>query len=170
MIEANITWMPYQLEPNAPPEGFSTHDYLAKKIGGEQAVKRSHEMLSKLAAEIDLPIALEKATVFPNTLEAHRLVHWAGLIGPEMQDRIARALFEANFVKGENVGDHAVLARIAGECGMDRDVVEHKLGSDADRNVVLGEIRDAQRMGAQSVEVFVNALRQIAGMKRKATS
>jgi predicted DsbA family dithiol-disulfide isomerase len=185
VIEANITWKPYQLEPNAPPEGFDTHDYLTRKIGGEQAVKRSHEMLTRLAAEIDLPIALEKATVFPNTLDAHRLVHWAGLNGSDMQDKIARALFEANFVHGENVGDHVVLVRIAGDCGMDRAMVEQKLATDADRDLVLGEIRDAQHMGvtgvpcfiidkqyavtgAQSVEVFVNAFRQIAEMKKKA--
>lgn len=185
IIVADIAWKPYQLEPNAPPEGFDTHEYLAKKIGGTEAVKRSHEMLGKLAAEIDLPIALDKATVFPNTLDAHRLIRWAGIVGADLQDKVARALFEANFVDGENVGDHAVLARVAEECGMDRRTVEEKLGSDADRDLVIGEIRDAQRMGvtgvpcfiidrqyavtgAQSVEAFVNAFRQIAEMKRKA--
>lgn len=187
VIEAEITWKPYQLEPNTPPEGFDTMDYLAKKIGGHEAVKRSHEMLSRLAAEIDLPIALGKAAIFPNTLDAHRLIHWAGIVSAEMQDKVARALFKANFVDGENVGEHSVLARVASECGIDRGTIEQKLASDADRDLVIGEIRDAQRMGvsgvpcfiidrqyavtgAQSVEVFVNAFRQIAEMKEKAAS
>jgi predicted DsbA family dithiol-disulfide isomerase len=184
-VQADITWKPYQLEPNAPPEGFDSMDYLARKIGGVDAVKRSHEMLGKLAAEIDLPIALEKATIFPNTFDAHRLVHWAGQVNAETQDAVARALFEANFVEGRNVGDRATLVEIAGKCGMDTVAVAEKLATDADREQVQAEITQAQRMGvsgvpcfvidnqyavtgAQSVEVFVNALRQIAEMKAKA--
>lgn len=185
IVQADISWKPYQLEPNAPPEGFDVLDYLGKKLGGVDAVKRSHEMLRKLAAEIDLPMQIEKATRFPNTFDAHRLVHWAELIGSEMQDKIARALFTANFVEGRDVGDRATLVQIAGENGMDRKTVEQKLATDDDRDHVHDEIGNAQRMGvsgvpcfvidkqyavtgAQSVEVFVNAFRQIAEMKRKA--
>jgi predicted DsbA family dithiol-disulfide isomerase len=185
VVKADISWKPYQLEPNAPPEGFDALDYLGKKLGGVDAVKRSHEMLRKLAAEIDLPMQIEKATKFPNTLDAHRLFHWAGLVGSEMQDKVARALFAANFVEGRDVGDHATLVQIAGECGMDRRVVEQRLASDDDRALILEEIRNAQKMGvsgvpcfvidkqyavtgAQSVEAFVNAFRQIAEMKREA--
>ena len=185
VVQAEISWKPYQLEPNAPPEGFDVMDYLGAKLGGVDAVKRSHQMLADLAAEIDLPIAQENATRFPNTLDAHRLIHWAGIIGTEMQDKVARALFEANFVDGLDVGDTAILASIASACGMDIKTVERKLATDADRDHVLGEIRNAQRMGvsgvpcfivdrqyaitgAQSVEVFVNSLRQIAEMKRSA--
>jgi predicted DsbA family dithiol-disulfide isomerase len=184
IVTADISWKPYQLEPNAPPEGFDALDYLGKKLGGIDAVKRSHEMLRKLAAEIDLPMQIEKATKFPNTLDAHRLIHWAGLVGSEMQDKIAHALFTANFVEGHDVGDRATLVHIAGENGMDRKAVEQKLGSDDDRALILEEIRNAQKMGvsgvpcfvidkqyavtgAQSVEAFVNAFRQIAEMKRK---
>lgn len=185
VVQAEICWKPYQLEPNAPPEGFDVMDYLGAKFGGTDAVKRSHQMLADLAAEIGLPIALEKATRFPNTLDAHRLILWAGIIGTEMQDKVARALFEANFVDGLDVGDITTLTDIASACGMDRKMIEQKLASDADRDHVFDDIRDAQRMGvssvpcfivdrqyaitgAQSVEVFVNALRQIAEMKRKA--
>lgn len=185
VVQAEVSWKPYQLEPNAPPEGFDVMDYLGAKLGGTDAVRRSHQMLADLAAEIGLPIALEKATRFPNTLDAHRLIWWAGIIGTEMQDKVARALFEANFVDGLDVGDAVTLATIASACGMDKKAIEQKLATDADREHVRGEIRNAQRMGvsgvpcfivdrqyaitgAQSVEVFVNSLLQIAEMKRAA--
>ncbi|MBL0372976.1 DsbA family oxidoreductase [Rhizobium sp. KVB221] len=184
-VRASVHWKPYQLDPNAPAEGYDAMKHLAAKLGGVEAVRRSHEMLGKLAAEIDLPIALEKAKVFPNTLDAHRLIHWAGLIGADLQDRVAHALFQANFVDGLDVGDQSVLAKIAADCGMNGADVAAKLASDADRDHVQAEIANAQRMGvtgvpcfivdrqyaitgAQSVEVFVNALRQIAELKRKA--
>ena len=185
IVKAEISWKPYQLEPNAPPEGFDSMDYLGRKLGGVDGVKRAHDMLTNLAGEVGLPIAFEKASRFPNTLDAHRLIHWAGLVGAETQDKVARALFTANFVDGLDVGSVATLIEIAADCGMDRTAVEQKLATDADRDHVLTEISQAQRMGvsgvpcfvidkqyavtgAQSVEVFVNAFRQIAEMKMQA--
>lgn len=184
-ISADITWKPYQLEPNVPPGGFDTFDYLAKKIGGADQVRRSHEMLTKMGAEIGLPFALDKARRFPNTLDAHRLIHWAGLLGHDMQDKISRALFKANFVDGLDVGDRAVLLQIATDMGMDRRTVEKRLEDGSDLDLIKGEIAHAQRMGvtgvpcfvfehqyavtgAQSVEAFATALKQIAEMKTQA--
>ena len=185
-IEAKITWKPYQLEPNAPPEGFEAFDYLARKIGGAERVRQSHEMLTKMGAEIGLPFAFEKATRLPNTLDAHRLLHWAGKIDAATQDKVAHALFTANFVEGRNVGDHTVLAEIASACGMDDKDISRKLATDEDRDTIHDEIVNAQRMGvtgvpfvvidgkyaisgARAVDVFANALKQIAGMKEQAT-
>lgn len=184
-VTASITWKPFQLEPNAPPEGFDTFDYLSHKIGGPERVRQSHKMLTQMGAEIGLPFALDKAKTFPNTLDAHRLLHWAGKIGPEVQDKVAHALFTANFVEGRNVGDHQTLADIAAACGMDGDDVKRRLAADEDRDTIGTEIANAQRIGvtgvpffvidgkyaisgAQGVDVFTNALRQIAGMREKA--
>lgn len=183
-VSATISWKPYQLEPNAPPEGFDTFEYLSRKIGGPDRVRQSHEMLKNLGAEIGLPFALERATRFPNTLDAHRLLHWAGQHSAETQDKIAHALFTANFVEGRNVGDHVVLADIAAANGMNGADVAKRLANDEDRDTVRHEIANAQRIGvsgvpffvfdgkyavsgAQGVEVFANALRQIAEMKAK---
>lgn len=183
-VEAEVTFKPFQLEPNTPPEGFDTFDYLAKKIGADR-VRQSHEMLKGLGAEIGLPFELEKATRFPNTLDAHRLIHWAGMIGEEVQQKIAAALFRANFVESKDVSDHNVLSHIAGDAGMDRKNVAAMLAGDIDRDTIRESIEQAQHMGvsgvpffviedkyavtgAQSVEVFTNALRQIAEMKAKA--
>lgn len=184
-MTTNIAWKPYQLEPNAPPEGFATLDYLSRKIGGAERVRQSHAMLTQMGAEIGLPFAFEKATVLPNTLDAHRLLHWAGQAGGRTQDKIAHALFTANFVEGRNVGDQRTLADIASACGMDGQDVKRRLATDEDRDTIRSEIANAQRMGvsgvpffvidgkyaisgAQSVEVFIGALRQIAGTKVQA--
>lgn len=184
VVSADVTWKPFQLEPNAPPEGFDTFEYLSRKIGGPERVRQSHEMLKGLGAEIGLPFALEKATKFPNTLDAHRLIYWAGKVSAEIQDKVAHALFAANFVEGRDVGDHGVLADIARACGMDGADVKRRLASDDDRDTVRQEIANAQRMGvsgvpffiidgkyavsgAQGVDVFANGLRQIAEMKAK---
>lgn len=185
-IKANVTWKPFQLDPNTPPEGVNAFDYLARKIGGAERVRQSHEMLTKLGAEIDLPFAFEKTRIFPNTLDAHRLLLWAGQSGSETQDKVAHALFTANFVEGRNVGDHDVLVEVANACGMDGDAVRQRLATDEDKDTIGQEIGQAQQMGvsgvpffviegkyaisgAQGVDVFANALKQIAGMKAQAS-
>lgn len=182
-ISAKITWKPYQLEPNAPPGGFDAFDYLSRKIGGAERVRQSHDMLTRMGEEIGLPFAFEKTKVLPNTLDAHRLLYWAGQAGSETQDTVARALFKANFVDGRNVGDLDVLADIASAAGIDREIVTRRLATEDDRDTVLQQIAAAQAMGvsgvpffivdgkytisgAQGVDVFANALRQIAGLKQ----
>lgn len=184
-IEARVTWKPFQLDPTTPPEGVDAMDYLARKIGGPERVRQSHDMLDRLGAEIGLPFAFEKRSIIPNTLDAHRLLHWAGALGPDVQDKVANALFAANFVEGRNVGDRDVLADIARANGMDGDAVLLSLGTDEDRETVRQEIADAQRMGvsgvpffviegkyaisgAQAIEVFEKALRQIAARDSEA--
>jgi predicted DsbA family dithiol-disulfide isomerase len=181
-VTANIAWKPYQLEPDAPQEGFDAFDYLARKIGGAERVRQSHEMLTRMGAEIGLPFAFDKTTRLPNTLDAHRLLYWAGQIDAATQDKVAHALFTANFVKGRDVGDHQVLADIATAAGMDGPAVAQRLATDQDRDTIRQEIAKAQQLGvsgvpffvvdgkyaisgAQGVDVFANALRQIAGMK-----
>lgn len=180
-LKANVAWKPYQLEPNAPPEGFDAADYLARKLG-EERVKQSHQMLTGLGAEIGLPFAFEKTRRIPNTLDAHRLIHWAGAVDAATQDKVAHALFTANFVEGRDVGDHDVLLEIATAAGMDGDVVRGKLASAEDRETIRNEITRAQSLGvsgvpffvidgkyaisgAQGIDVFVNALKQIAEKK-----
>jgi predicted DsbA family dithiol-disulfide isomerase len=181
-IDARVTWKPYQLDPTTPPEGVDAMDYLARKIGGAERVRQSHDMLEKLGAEIGLPFAFEKRSIIPNTLDAHRLLFWARAMGAETQDKVAHALFSANFVEGRNVGDHQVLVEIARDCGMDGDEISGRLATDEGSDTVRDEIAGAQRLGvsgvpffvidgkyaisgAQGVDVFVSALKQIAGKK-----
>ena len=178
-VEADIHWKPFQLDPETPAEGHDAFEHLARKIGGPERVREGHAMLTRLGAAIDLPFAFEKAKIMPNTLDAHRLIRWAGELSADKQDEVVHALFTANFVEGRNIGDRSVLADIAEAAGMDRAAVEQKLASDEGKDDIRTEIVHAQRVGvtgvpffivndkyaisgAQEVETFVNALSQIA--------
>jgi len=184
-VGVDVNWRPYQLNPDIPPEGVDQKAYLEEKLGGAEAVARGHEMLTKLGAEVGIHYDFAAIRIGPNTLDAHRLLHWASMEGREVQDRVATALFKANFEEGRNVGDHAVLAEIAESCGMDRKLAENLLASDADRDTILGEIEAAQKMGvtgvpffiidgqyaisgAQTPDVLASALRDVAKLKAEA--
>ena len=184
-VGVDVNWRPYQLNPDIPPEGVDQKAYLEEKLGGAEAVARGHDMLTKLGSEVGIDYDFAAITIGPNTLDAHRLLHWALMEGREVQDRVATALFKSYFEQGLNVGDHAVLAEIAENCGMDRKLAENLLASDADKAAILGEIEAAQKMGvtgvpffiidgqyaisgAQTPDVLASALRDVAKLKAEA--
>ncbi len=93
-------------------------------------------MLRGLGREAGIDYQFDKVEIEPNTLDAHRLLHWAATGGPEQQNAVASALFKANFEEGRNVGDEETLLAIAEGAGMERAVVARLLDSDADRDTV----------------------------------
>ena len=177
-----VAWRPFQLNPDMPAEGVDHKKHLAEKLGGEEAVARAHEMLAGLGQEAGIDFDFPAVKISPNTLDAHRLLRWAMIEGPEVQSRVAVALFKAYFEEGRNVGDRAVLLDIAEAAGMDRAVVTALFSAGADVDSVKEEIGMARDMGvtgvpcfiidnkyavmgAQSVDVLTNAFREIAAMK-----
>ncbi|MGE7370983.1 DsbA family oxidoreductase [Neorhizobium sp. NPDC001467] len=184
-VGIDINWRPYQLNPDIPSEGVDHHKYLAEKLGGEEAVKQAHERLAAFGKEVGINFDFAAIKIGPNTLDAHRLIHWAMMEGREIQDTVATALFKANFEEGRNIGDHAVLLDIAEQAGLDRKVIENLLGSQADKDTVRAEIAAAKDMGvsgvpffiidqqyavsgAQTPDVLANAFRDIAAAKAEA--
>jgi predicted DsbA family dithiol-disulfide isomerase len=173
----NVRWRPYQLDPSVPPEGMDRAEYIAKKFGDISALDAAHKRLEDMGRAEGISYAFEKITRSPNTINAHRLVRFAGEEGKE-SDLVTR-LFAANFTEGRDVGNLDTLADIAGEAGMDRDATLRRLQTDEGRSEVLAEIQDAYRIGvtgvptfilaqrygvvgAQSVETLADAIRQVA--------
>jgi predicted DsbA family dithiol-disulfide isomerase len=181
-ISVDVNWRPYRLNPDYPPDGVDQKAELEKKLGGKERVDQAHATLTQLGRDVGINYNFDAIKVGPNTLDAHRLSLWAHAEGRDMQDTVITALFKANFEEGRNIGDHAVLADIAEQAGMNRDVIAKLLSSDADKDTIVAEIDAAQQMGvsgvpffildqkyavsgAQTQDVLINALRDIAKMK-----
>lgn len=149
-----IEYHPFQLNPDFPPEGMDRTAYLEGLFGPGGEVKAD----AQVGTEADLTgldFAPEKMTRMPNTLDAHRLMHWAALEGRQLA--VVSALFKANFAEGRDISDHEVLADIAAACGMDRDVVARLLASDADKDDLSARDEDARRKGVSAVPTYVIA-------------
>jgi predicted DsbA family dithiol-disulfide isomerase len=154
-VGVDINWRPYRLNPEYPPEGVDHKAALEKKLGGAERVAEGHKMLTQLGSEVGIKFDFDAVKISPNTLDAHRLIHWAMVEDREKQDRVVDALFKANFEQGRNVGDHAVLLDIAEACGLDRTVTASLLASDADSDLIVAEIKAAQDMGVSGVPFFI---------------
>lgn len=148
-----ISWRPYQLDPNVPKEGLDRRDYMRAKFGDGERVKGMSETLRQYGEELGIAFAFDKADKRPNTIDSHRLIRWASSVG--VQDAVVEALFKAYFEQGRDIGDAAVLTDIAAACGMDGDLVADLLASDADIELVTRESGLAGQMGIQGVPAFV---------------
>jgi predicted DsbA family dithiol-disulfide isomerase len=185
-IAVDVHWRPYQLDPTIPAEGKDRKAYMLAKFGSEEKLRQIHDRIVPLGAAEGIDFHFEDIRIAANTLDAHRVIRWAASAGDGVQGRVTKALFSANFEKGESIGDKAELARIAGENGMDAATVAALLATDADIDAVQAEIEQAQRMGvtgvpffvlegkyaisgAQDPETLADAIRQVAAMKASGT-
>lgn len=180
-----VNWHPYRLDPDATSDGADYRSHLIEKFGSAERLDQMQDTLRQHGRDIGVNFQFEAIKVRANTLDAHRLLHWARVEGNELQDRVATALFKAHFEDGLNIADHGVLVQIAGTSGLDPAVIGSLLASDADKDTVLEEIEAARKMGvngvpflifdgqyavsgAQEPEVIASALRDIANMKAEA--
>ncbi|WP_170458921.1 DsbA family oxidoreductase [Ruegeria arenilitoris] len=150
-----IEWHPFQLNPDMPEGGMDRREYLERKFGGKEGAVRAYAPVVEHAEKAGLNIDFEAMKRTPNTLDAHRLIHWAGIEGK--QNQVVDALFTAYFVQGRDIGDHEVLADIADSVGMDAAVVLKLLKSDADRDDIRQRDTHSREMGVNSVPTFIVA-------------
>ncbi len=150
-----IEWHPFQLNPDMPAEGVDKRDYLAARFGSVERVDQIHGQLRDTARKNGVDMDPDTPKRIPNTLDAHRLIHWAGLEG--RQTPVVSALFRAYWKEGRDIGNPEVLADIAAGCGMDREAVKRLLASDADASDIRARDEDARRKGVSAVPTFLIA-------------
>ncbi|SDC12841.1 DsbA family oxidoreductase [Ruegeria marina] len=150
-----IEWHPFQLNPDMPDAGMDRREYLESKFGGKEEAVRAYAPVVEHAQKAGLNINFEAMKRTPNTLDAHRLIHWAGIEGKQAQ--AVDALFRAYFTEGRDIGDHEVLGDIADSIGMDAAVVQKLLKTDADRDDIAKRDAHSREMGVNSVPTFIVA-------------
>ena len=147
-----MRWLPFQLNPDLPASGMPRREYIERKWGPG----RGPEVYARVAAagrSVGLPFAFENISVQPNTLEAHRLLHYAEQHG--RQDEVAEELFKAYFIEGANLADPETLAAVAERAGLDRAKVAAYLASDTDRDIVQQGDAEARSAGVGGVPFFI---------------
>jgi predicted DsbA family dithiol-disulfide isomerase len=150
-----VEWHPFQLNPDMPADGVDRRQYLEVKFGGKDRAVEIYARVEAAAKAAGVAIDFAAIPRVPNTLNAHRLIHWAGQDGK--QNAAVAALFRAYWQQGRDIGDAEVLAEIAAECGLDRAVVARLLASDADLEVIVARDAHARTRGVNAVPTFVLA-------------
>ncbi len=154
--DVEIVWRAFELDPSAPrtqPTGVSHAERVARKYGMTvaEAEERTRH-LTDLAAKDGLDFRFDRLRP-GNTFDAHRLIHLAGERG--VQDAMKERLLRAYLTEGEAIGDVEVLARLAGEAGIDADEARAVLAGDAYANDVRADEDEARALGINGVPFFV---------------
>lgn len=150
-----IEWHPFQLNPTMPAGGMDRREYLETKFGGRANALKVYGQIAQAAEESGLEIDFAAIERTPNTLDAHRLIHWAGIEG--RQTAVVTALFKAYFQEGKDIEDPATLRAIAEGAEMDGDMIARLLASDADRADIIARDSHARQRGVNSVPTFIVA-------------
>ena len=150
-----LEWHPFQLNPDMPAEGMDRRAYLEAKFGGKEGAVQAYMPVMERAEAAGLKINFEAIARTPNTLDAHRLIHWAGI--EDRQTPVAMALFRAYFDEGRDIGDHDVLADIADGVGMDAAVVRKLLQTNSDADDIRARDAKFREMGITGVPTFIVA-------------
>jgi predicted DsbA family dithiol-disulfide isomerase len=127
--------------------------FLEAKFGSREAVEALFARVREAGRAYDLDYAFERITLRANTLQAHRLIHWAQQRGEAEQ--LVERLFVAQFQRGEYVGDVALLTQIAAECGYPPAEVAAYLASTQDVDTVRSQEAEGRAAGIRQVPTFI---------------
>jgi predicted DsbA family dithiol-disulfide isomerase len=153
-LAANVRWLPFQLSPDLPREGRDRREHYASIFGPERAEQIMAGMAER-GRDDGIAFQVKPGARSPNTLSAQVLLHWAGQQPGVDQGALAEALFAAHHEACDDIGDPAVLARIAGEHGMDAGQVLADLRSGKDEDAVTAQIDELRQLGIGGVPFFI---------------
>ena len=153
--EAEITFKPYELNPNAPQEGESKQEYFIRNYGAESLSRldASSRHLAEAGQAEGVVFNFDKSDKIHNTFNGHRLIWLAAQYGVQVE--VAKALFKANFTNGENVNDPAILIKIGQAHGIPTERLQDFFNSEEGKDEVKGLEHWAQQAGITGVPAFI---------------
>jgi len=151
--DLTVRWRAFQLNPDMPREGMDRTDYVVRKFGSMDGANRIYDAVKAAAAEEEIPLALDHIQRAPNTLRAHQLIHLAGENG--VQDQVVEDLFQAYFMRGEDVSALEVLEKAATRAVLEADAVRSALEREDALHIVQTEDQEARGAGIQGIPTFV---------------
>ena len=154
-VPVHVNWRPFFLNPWVPREGISRDEYLTAKFGSPEAYKGIAGRVVQAAAEEGLEYHSDRVKRQPNTIDCHRLIHWAEADGKAAQ--MKQRLMELYFRDGGDLTSTDVLVQAAADIGMDADSVRRRLGTDEDVELISGHAQEASEKGISGVPTFVFA-------------
>lgn len=118
-IEANIHFLPYELNPEMDSQGEAINDHLKSRYQwNESKLSRYRNHLLNVAKKAGVGMNFTKRTHYYNTHKAHLLLHWSE--ASNNQQAMNEKLIDAYFQRGLNISDTQTLLNLTTELGLDR--------------------------------------------------
>ena len=162
-IQADITWQPFELNPQMPPEGQEITEHITQKYGiSEQQAEQNRAAIRERGLSVGYEFGNRGGGRIYNTFDAHRLLHWANELGKQTELKLA--LFNLYFQQSGNPSDHQQLINVVESIGLDVAQAKQILDSDKYTSEVRKQQQFYQAAGVSSVPaVIVNDKHLISG-------
>lgn len=151
---SEVSWYPYQLNPDMPQDGMAFDDYLAMRFGNAANIRPVLETLVAEGRREGIDFHFDALTHVPNTLPAHQLMHLAEVEGKD-QSALAEDLMAAFFERGANIGATDTLVSIAANHGLGADAVRQAIADDQVRQIVLSREAQVRSSGMSGVPGYL---------------
>lgn len=130
-IAVQLNWHGVQLLPQVPAMGWPFAEFYERRLGGKEAVRQRQQQVQQAALQAGLVLDLASIAIFPNTGRALRLLEHVTRTGsPAQVEAVIERLFAAYFLRGENLGEPAILVQIVRDCGLNADALPAELFAD----------------------------------------
>lgn len=152
-VQPEVTWLPFQLNPDMPRGGMPRSEYRRAKFG---SVERGRQLDERVAAEgrgEGIAFALERIERTPNTFAAHQLIDLAQQQGAG--SAVVDALFRAYFEEARDTGDPEVLLVLAEAAGLAREAVRERWADAGEARRVAQLEESMKQLGISGVPTFV---------------
>lgn len=147
-FDAEISWLPFDLHPEYPPEGIPLAE-IHRRYG--VAAHAADPLQARFEAA---GLVYNRPTVVPNTQLALRLSELARDRG--LHERFHHRLMDAYWAEATNIGDPSELRRLAAEAGLDAADADRVIADPAaylDR--IEASTRQAQSGGINAIPAFL---------------
>lgn len=151
---SDVSWYPYQLNPDMPETGLSLEDYLSMRFGSPANVQPVLDQLSADARRENIDLRFDRIEHVPNTLLAHQLMYLAEMQRKD-QSALAEELMSAFFGRGEDIGKREILVELGGRHGLPAADVERVMDDDGVREAVLSREAQVRSSGIAGVPGFL---------------
>lgn len=152
--EVDVVWHSFQLNPDMVDQpGKSAIEYFAEvKNQSIEWSQEMHNQVTESAKKVGLEYHFDKVKI-ASSFDAHRLIQLAKKYN--LTDALEERFFKAYFTEGTLISDHAELAKLAIEVGLDENEIEGVLSSDQYHADVIRDGQDASNLGVRGVPFFV---------------
>jgi predicted DsbA family dithiol-disulfide isomerase len=166
-LEVGLSFRPFELNPDMPPEGRDRKAYRVAKFGSLARSEAMDAQIVEIGRVEGLTFAFDRILRTPSTFAAHRLMWLAQNEGGE-PETLANLLFAAYFTQGEDIGSRAVLMSLAAKAGLAAARVEAFLDGDEGAAEVRAQEMQAYRAGVNGVPFFEIGEFQVVGAQSPA--
>lgn len=153
-IEADIYFLPSELNPDIGPMGESIEKYFKRRFQWSKATHtnyRSH--LLAAAKQAGVCIDFSRRTHYYNSNKAHRLIHWSETY--DKQQDMNQLLIDAYFKRGLDISNTQVLLELATHLSLNQSLTEDALVSNEMNQQLLLKKKRVNQLAISSLPAFV---------------